>query len=484
MPISSARPRPAPDPLLAALQAIVGEAHAIPGDAAGDALVDQLRRYVGQARAVVRPATTAEVAEVVRLLVAEGVPIVPQGGNTGLMGGATPDAEGAAVVLSFARLNRIRAIDLDNDTITVEAGAILSVVQDAARDANRLFPLSLPSQGSCTIGGNLATNAGGTQVLRFGNTRALTLGIEVVTAEGEVWDGLRGLRKDNAGYDLRDLFIGAEGTLGIITAATLRLLPLPAAQVTAFLEVEGIESAIALLRRARKDFGASLTTFEIISDATYRLVAARVPERRLPFPPGAASDRWYVLIEIFDDESEEHARAALERILGDAIAAGEVADALIAASIAQSRTFWDLREHGLGEAQKRDGWNAKHDLSLPISRIADFIRETGDALRAAFPGVRILVHGHAGDGNLHYHIAKPEGAPESYWATHETGIRTLVHDATVARGGSICAEHGVGQLKVHALAHYKTPVELALMRRIKAALDPQGLFNPGKVLSS
>ncbi|WP_242478100.1 FAD-binding oxidoreductase [Rubrivivax gelatinosus] len=471
------------DPLLADLRAIVGAAHAVPGDDAPAALVDQLQQYRGRARAVVRPGSTAEVAAVVRLLQRHRVPIVPQGGNTGLAGGATPDASGEAVVLSLARLDRIRAIDLDNDTLTVEAGVLLDAAREAAQQAGRLFPLSLPSGGSCTVGGNLATNAGGTQVLRFGNTRALTLGIEVVTAEGEVWDGLRGLRKDNAGYDLRDLYIGSEGTLGIITAATLKLFPLPAVLQTAILRVRGIAAVIALLRRARQGFGASLTGFEIMSPTIWQLVATHAPEYRLPFPADEHDDVWHVLIETADEGREAEARDRLADVIVAAVDDGLVDDAVVAESLAQRQAFWRIREHGLGEAQRRDGWNAKHDVSLPISRIPDFVAETGAALAAAFPGVRLFVHGHAGDGNLHVHVGRPLGTGPEYWQAHEAAVRALVQRAVAERGGSICAEHGVGQLKAGVLHEYKPALELALMRRIKAALDPHGLLNPGKVLA-
>ncbi|PKU23354.1 FAD-binding oxidoreductase [Telmatospirillum siberiense] len=470
------------DPLLADLRAIVGDAYALPGEDAPELLTDQLNRYTGRARAVVRPRTTEEVAQVVRLLAGQRVPIVAQGGNTSLTGGATPTAEGSAVVLALTRLDRIRDIDLENDAMTLEAGVLLANAQEAAREAQRLFPLRLPSEGSCTIGGNLATNAGGTQVLRYGNTRALTLGIEVVTADGEIWDGLRALRKDNAGYDLRDLFIGSEGTLGIITAATLRLFPQPAAQRSAFLKFAAIEDVLALFDRAKKGFGSALTAFEIISGATYELVARRLPEQRLPFPAEFGEERWYALVELSDEESDDHARDALERVIGEAIEAGLVQDAVLPESLAQTRAIWELRETGLGSAQKRDGWNAKHDISLPISRIPHFIRSTGDALRQAFPGIRVFTHGHAGDGNLHYQVARPEDTGDDYWLTHETAVRTLVHRAVLAHNGSICAEHGVGALKAHTLPDYKPPLEIALMRRIKDVLDPQGILNPGKVL--
>jgi FAD/FMN-containing dehydrogenase len=423
------------------------------------------------------------VAEVVRELAAWGIPIVPQGGHTSLVGGATPDDGGESVVVSLKRLDRVRAIDLDNDTITVEAGLVLRKVQDAAREAGRLFPLSLGSEDSCTIGGNLGTNAGGVQVLRYGNTRDLTLGIEVVTPSGEIWNGLRGLRKDNSGYDLRDLYIGSEGTLGVITAATLRLFPLPAAQRTAFLKVASIEKVLTLLNRARDGFGATLTAFEAISGPAYGLVAEQLPEERLPFPAEQA-DCWYVLLGISDGESDQHARDALERVIGSAIDDDLALDALIAESIAQSQALWRLRQVSLGQAQIRDGRLVTHDISVPISRIPEFLRTTEAALQQRFPGVRVLAHGHVGDGNLHYHVARPVGQDEAFVDTHEGAIRALVHERVTAFGGSISAEHGVGRSKRDELPRYKDPLELALMRSIKHALDPRGIMNPGKLLEA
>ncbi|MDA8523122.1 FAD-binding oxidoreductase [Acidovorax sp. NCPPB 4044] len=466
--------------LIDELQDALGAAHVLTGADASGYLTDQHGRLTGQALAVVRPSSTAEVARAVRLCRAHRTPVVPQGGNTGLMGGATPDATGRAVVLSLGRINRVRAIDTDNDTLTVEAGAVLAQVQQAAREAGRLFPLSLGSEGSCTIGGNLSTNAGGTQVLRYGNARELVLGLEVVTAEGQVWDGLKGLRKDNTGYALRDLYIGSEGTLGIITAATLRLYPLPRAQHTALLAFGCIRDAVAFLSIAREGFGPALTAFELLSDTAVGLIARHVPEHPLPLPAGAP---WFALIELSDAEGEDHARARFEDVLGQAFEDGLIADAAIAESLPQSQALWRLRDEALGTAQKREGRNIKHDVSVPISRIPDFLQATAAALQLRFPGVRPIVFGHLGDGNLHYNVAHAEGGTPADVLAFEDGIHAVVHDSAHAHGGSISAEHGIGQTKRDLLPLYKSPVELDLMRRLKQALDPLGLLNPGKVLA-
>ncbi|KQP13612.1 FAD-binding oxidoreductase [Pseudorhodoferax sp. Leaf267] len=466
--------------LLAALREALGSTHVLTGDDATGYLTDQHRRLTGRALAVVRPADTAQVAQVVRLCRQHRTPIVPQGGNTGLMGAATPDGSGRAVLLSLGRLQRIRAIDRDNDTLTVEAGAVLANVQQAAREAGRLFPLSLGSEGSCTIGGNLSTNAGGTQVLRYGNTRELVLGLEVVTAEGAVWDGLRGLRKDNTGYALRDLYVGSEGTLGIITAATLKLYPLPQAQHTALLAFGCIRDAVAFLSSARAGFGASLTAFELMSDTALGLIAQHVPAQPLPLPLDAP---WYALVELSDSEGEAHARERFEAVVSQAFEDGLVTDAAIAESLPQSDALWRLRDEALGLAQQRDGRNIKHDVSVPISRIPDFLAATAAALQARFPGVRPVAFGHLGDGNLHYNVSHaPSATPAELFAA-EDAIHELVHDSVHAHGGSISAEHGVGQTKRDLLPRYKSAVELDLMRRLKAAFDPLGLLNPGKVLA-
>ncbi|SPK70521.1 conserved protein of unknown function (plasmid) [Cupriavidus taiwanensis] len=466
--------------LLSSLRHTLGDDHVLtkPADTAGY-LTDRHGRLHGSALAVVRPADTAQVAAVVRLCRTHRTPIVPQGGNTGLMGGATPDDSGRAVLLSLGRLNRIRAIDLDNDTITAEAGVVLAQLQDAAQAAGRLFPLSLGAEGSCTIGGNLGTNAGGTQVLRYGNMRDLALGLEVVTADGEIWDGLRGLRKDNTGYALRDLFIGSEGTLGIITAATLKLYPVPAVQYAALLGFDCIRDAITFLSQARAGFGAALTAFEVISGTALGLVTRHVPEQTVPLAAGRA---WYALVELSDSESEAHARARFEAVVGHAMEDGLVVDAVVAESLAQSQALWALRDQALGVAQKRDGGNLKHDVSLPVSRIPDFLVATASALQRHFPGVRPVAFGHLGDGNLHYNVSHAlDSTPAALFAS-EAAINELVHDSVHAHGGSISAEHGIGQRKREALPRYKSAVELALMRRLKQAFDPFGLLNPGKVL--
>jgi len=466
-------------PLWETLQALLGASHVQSSEEAARYLTDRQGRYVGQVIAAVHPANTEDVAAVVRACAASNTPIVVQGGNTGLMGGATPDASGRAVLLLLDRMNRIRAVDTDNDTLTVEAGCILQTVQEVARQAGRLFPLSLGAEGSCTLGGNLGTNAGGTAVLRYGNIRDLTLGLEVVTAQGEIWNGLRGLRKDNTGYDLRDLFIGSEGTLGIITAATLKLFPLPKAQVTALLAFDSLDQAVALLSHARFGFGASLTAFELLSRECLALLREQFPEGPRPFP--GARQPWYALLELSDNHGESHARDAFERVLGEAFEQHLVADALIAESLAQSEAFWRLREN-LSEAQKRAGRNVKHDISVPVSQVVAFVTRTDALLQERFPGVRHYTFGHLGDGNLHYNVAHPLDSTAEGHMRHYAAISECVHDSAHAHGGSISAEHGIGQLKVDRLARYKSAVELDLMRRIKHALDPHNLLNPGKIL--
>jgi FAD/FMN-containing dehydrogenase len=441
-------------------------------------LTDWRKRYVGRALAVVRPSTTDEVAQVVRLCNQERVPVVPQGGNTGLVGGATPDASGAQIVLSTARMKAVRHVDPVNDTITVEAGCTLADVQAAASNAGRLFPLSLASEGSCTIGGNLSTNAGGTGVLRYGNTRELCLGIEAVLPNGDVVSHLAGLRKDNTGYHWSDLLIGAEGTLGIITAATLKLFPMPRARLTAWAAVATPHQAIELLALAQQQCGSTLTAFELVSDFAVSLVEKHFAPARSPF-----ADRYpqAVLIEVSDHENDEHAHALLEGMLGDAIERGIVIDAVVAEDLAKSKSLWSLREL-ISEAQAAEGKNIKHDISVPISRIAEFIDGTDASIAASHPGVRMVTFGHLGDGNLHYNVSPPIGVRDSDFLEQQADINRIVHDAVMAHGGSISAEHGIGQLKRDELAHYKTAVEMNLMRSIKRAIDPNGIMNPGKVL--
>ena len=463
------------------LAGLVGADHVLSGADTESYVTDWRGRYHGQALAVVRPGSVQELASVVKWCAGHGVPIVPQGGNTGMCGGATPDSSGKAIVLSLARLNAIRSVDTDNDTMVVEAGCILQSVQQAARDAGRLFPLSLAAEGSCTVGGNLATNAGGTQVLRYGNARDLVLGLEVVTAQGDIWHGLRGLRKDNTGYDLRDLYMGSEGTLGIITAATLKLYPLPVAQCTALLALNSVEDAVSVLSMARKGFAAALTGFELIAGNCLQGVVTCYPQQRLPFEGESANMPWYALLELSDSESETHARERFEAVVGEAIEAGLVQDAVIAENIAQSKALWHLRE-SIPLAEKAFGKSIKHDVSIPVSRMADFVRTTNQQLQERFPGIEHIIFGHLGDGNLHYNVARGQTYTEDELLEKQPDIYDTVHDSVHAFGGSISAEHGVGQLKRNLLPRYKDPVELALMQRIKQALDPDNLMNPGKVL--
>lgn len=444
-------------------------------------LWDYRKRWQGKALAVALPDATDDVAKIVRWCRQHRVPIVPQGGNTGLTGGSVPDTSGHAVVVSLTRMNRVRALDPLNNTITVEAGCVLQRVQEAAAEAGRLFPLSLAAQGTCMIGGNLSTNAGGVHVIRYGNARELCLGLEVVTATGDVWNGLKGLRKDNTGYDLRDLFIGAEGTLGIITAAVMKLFPLPVARIAAFVAVDSPRTALRLLELGQNRLGSSLTAFELISRDSLALVLTHVPGSRLPLQTPSP---WYVLLEISDLDSEEHGNEAIEAMLSAAMEAGWVTDAAVSTSIDQFHQFWALREN-ISEAQSAAGKNIKHDISVPISRIADFIAETDARITAAHPETRMIVFGHLGDGNLHYNVSPRDGhsdhLDESFLAL-EAPINRITHDAVVRFGGSISAEHGLGVLRRDESARYKQPVEIAMMRAIKAALDPDGLMNPGKVL--
>jgi FAD/FMN-containing dehydrogenase len=441
-------------------------------------LTDWRGRFTGSAAAVLRPADTQQVAAVIALCAAAKVPVVPQGGNTGLVLGSVPDRTGNAVVLSMKRMNRIRSMDPVNNTITVEAGCILETVQDAASNAGRLFPLSLAAEGSCTIGGNLATNAGGTAVLRYGSMRDLCLGLEVVTADGKIWEGLRGLRKDNTGYDLRNLFIGAEGTLGIITAAVLKLFPQPKVQVTAMVGLNTPEDALRLLTMAQATCAASLTGFELMSQLSLALVTKHFPQMRTGF---AQAYPQYVLLEISDSESEEHATAMLEALVAEAMESEALCDAIVASSIAQSKALWSVREH-ITLAQAAEGKHVKHDVSVPISSIAEFIDKTDALLQEAFPGCRMVTFGHLGDGNLHYNVSAPEDLADEAFITHQDAIDQIVHDSTVRFGGSISAEHGLGMLKRDEIRRYKSDVELGLMLAIKNALDPDKLMNPGKVL--
>ncbi|MEN9419779.1 MAG: hypothetical protein RI988_3400 [Pseudomonadota bacterium] len=468
----------ATDTLIVALRGIVGDAHVLEGGAEPAYEQDWRRRWHGRARAIVRPGSTAEVAQVMSLCASRQVPVVPQGGNTGLVGGGVPDTSGTQVLLSTRRLNRVRAIDAANLTLTAEAGCVLQEVQQAAQARQLLFPLSLAAEGSCTIGGNLATNAGGTQVLRFGNARDLCLGLEVVTPGGEVWQGLTGLRKDNTGYDLRGLYVGSEGTLGIITAATLRLFPAPEAVVTAMAACATLQDCVSLLALAQRRLATGLTGFEVMNRFSRELVARHFPQLPRPLP----GSTWTVLLEQSDAEGEDAARSRVEALLEAAIEAGCAQDAVVAQSLAQSRAMWHLRE-SIPLAQAEEGLNIKHDISVPVSAIPAFVARTDAALDQHCPGIRLVNFGHLGDGNLHYNVQAPVGGDAArFLREHEHAVNTIVYDAVQACGGSISAEHGVGELKRDELRTRKPAVVLGLMRAVKGALDPAGLMNPGRML--
>ncbi len=467
-----------PAPLLARLSTIVGPTHVLtaPDDTQRYA-TDWRKRYVGRPLAVVRPATTAEVAAVVQLCAETRTAVVPQGGNTGLCGGATPDASGRQLIVSLSRMHRIRALDPVNNTLNAEAGCVLANLQRAADEANRLFPLSLAAEGTCEIGGNLSTNAGGVQVLRYGNARDLVLGLEVVLPSGAIWEGLRGLRKDNTGYDLKQLFIGAEGTLGVITAAVLKLFPKPRAQATAVAALRTPRDALRLLEHVQAHCGDRLTAFELLSAICVVLVRKHF---NVPAPFDTAYPQ-YALFELSDTQAGDAVAAVMESTLGEAIEAGIALDAVIATSGAQAKQLWALREN-VSEAQAAEGPNIKHDISIPISRIGEFIEATDARLAATFPGVRMVTFGHVGDGNLHYNVAHPQGGDEAAFIARTTEVNRVVHDSVAAFGGSISAEHGLGQYKRDEILRYKSPVEMELMRAIKRTLDPHGIMNPGKVL--
>lgn len=468
--------------LIESLRRIVGDTHVLTasgGDDLSGYEQDWRKRARGTALAVVRPANTQQVADVVKACAAAHTPVVTQGGNTGLVVGSTPDGSGLEVVLSLQRMNAVRALDAANLTLTVDAGCILQTVQATAEQAGLLFPLSLAAEGSCTIGGNLATNAGGTQVVRYGNARELCLGLEVVTPQGDVWDGLSGLRKDNTGYDLRDLFVGSEGTLGIITAATLKLYPQPAARLTAWAAVPSMAHAVALLGLAHQHLGAGLTGFEVMGQFALSLVARNFPQLRVPLYQDAP---WCVLLENSDTESDSHARGQFERLLETALDNGCVTDAVVAENIAQAKALWHVRE-SIPLAQAEEGLNIKHDISIAVSRIPEFVSSTDALLVAALPGLRLVTFGHLGDGNLHYNVQCPaDGDAAAFLREHEAEVNRLVYESVARFGGSISAEHGVGSLKVAELEHHKSPVALGMMRAIKQALDPLNTMNPGRVL--
>jgi len=486
------RAPPLSDELLAALHGVVGDAGLITDEQAlAPYLVEQRGSYHGRTPLVIRPASTAETAAVLRILYEAGVPVVPQGGNTGHCGGAAPSEAGNEVILSLSRLTRIRALDRDDFTITVEAGCVLADIQRAAAAADRLFPLSLAAEGSCQIGGNLSTNAGGVQVLRYGNARELVLGLEVVLPDGRVLDLLRRLRKDNTGYDLKQLFCGAEGTLGVITAAVLKLFPLPRRSVTAMLTLPDadLRRAVTLLARARARTGDAVTAFEFLPRIALEFVLRHIPGTRDPF---ADPHPYYVLIEAVSTAeprpgSDDGLSAALTELFADAQQEGLIRDAVVAQSAEQAAALWRLRE-SISPAQKPEGVSLKHDVSVPVSRIAEFVERASHAVVAAAPGARVVAFGHIGDGNVHFNISQPrapgprDAAARAAFTALREPLSRVVYDLVMEMGGSFSAEHGIGRLKRAELARYRSATELDVMRKLKAALDPKGLMNPGKVL--
>ncbi|PNG25204.1 FAD-binding oxidoreductase [Methylocella silvestris] len=440
-------------------------------------LVEPRGLYHGRALCVLRPGSTEEVAAVLTLCNETRTPVVPQGGNTGLVGGQTPDASGRAIVISLERMRALRGIDLASNAMTVEAGMILAAAQAEAERAGRLFPLSLASEGSCTIGGNLAANAGGTSVIAYGNARDLTLGVEAVLADGRIYRGLSKLKKDNTGYDLKDLFIGSEGTLGIITAAVLKLFPRPAAVATAFIALPSPAAALALLDLAREKCGGQITAFELTPRIGLEFVLAHCARTRDPLPHAAP---WYALLEL-SSQSPDGLDERLLQLLEHAADRGLICDAAVAASLDQRKTFWRLRDE-LSDAQRHEGGSIKHDVSVPVADIARFLTEVEAALAAAAPGARLVAFGHLGDGNIHCNVSQPIGADRAAFLDRWDEINAIVHGIVARYGGSISAEHGIGQLKRDLLPSVKDPVALELMRALKATLDPHGILNPGKVI--
>ena len=464
---------PFPD-LIQSLVAIAGAQNVLTGDAAAPHYRDWRGRYHGQALAVVLPADTQQVSAAVALCAAHNIAIVPQGGNTSLSGASVPLPSGEQIVLNLSRINRIRTLDATNYTLTAEAGCTLASVREAAEQANRLFPLGLTAIAThCEIGGNLSTNAGGISTLRYGNARELVLGLEVVLPDGRIWDGLRSLRKDNTGYDLKHLFIGAEGTLGIITAAVLKLFPRPQSEATACVAVRDPATAVALLAHLRATCGDKLSAFEIISRSCLDLVLQHIPATQEPF---ATRHEWVVLLELSDVLA-----APLDQPLNDALQTLEkgILEFAVSTDKNQTASWWKLRKN-ISEAQKVEGISIKHDVSVPISSVAEFIEQASGALRAAFPGVRIVAFGHIGDGNIHYNVSRPK-ENQAFIAQSEH-INRIVYDIVHRLNGSISAEHGLGQLKRDEISHYKSALELELMRNIKHTLDPHALMNPGKVI--
>ncbi|NIA70776.1 FAD-binding oxidoreductase [Pelagibius litoralis] len=467
------------DALRRKLTALLGEKGVV-GDAQTLApfLKEQRGRYEGHTPFMIRPADTQEVSRAVALCAEAGVPLVPQGGNTGLVAGAVPFEQDGALLINLGRMNRVRNVDPTDYSITVEAGCILQSVQQAAEAADRLFPLSLGAEGSCQIGGNLSTNAGGIHVLRYGNTRDLVLGLEVVLADGRIWEGLSALRKDNTGYDLKHLFVGAEGTLGIITAATLKLFPRPRETAVAFIAVTSPEAAVELLARSRAASGDRVAAFELIPRIGLDFALRHVSG--IEDPLGEAHD-WYVLTELASGQADGSLRDVLENLLATACEDGLVIDAALAANERQAAAFWRIRE-GLVEGQKFEGGSIKHDVSVPVSKVPLFLERALALVKEMVPGIRPVSFGHLGDGNIHFNLSQPEGADKADYLARWDEVNHAVHSLVVELDGSISAEHGIGHMKVTENAHFKSPLEIEMMQRVKAALDPQNLMNPGKVV--
>jgi len=471
---------PTPD-LLARFAALVGPGGALTDPAATHPYRMEWRdKYLGETPLVLRPQTVGQVSAILALANEMRTAIVPQSGNTGLVGGQVPDSSGTEIVLSLDRMTRIRAVDAEGYSLTAEAGAILADVQSAAEASGRLFPLSLGSEGSCRIGGNISTNAGGTAVLAYGNMRDLVLGLEVVLADGRIWEGLGALRKDNTGYDLKQLFIGGEGTLGIVTAAVLKLYPRPKGQAVAFAALSDPAAALALFNLARDRAGHDLTGFELMPRIGVDFVLRHIPGSRDPVGTVAP---WYALLEISSGHSDEAARGAIEDILGTAFEQGVVADAAIAQSLADRAMFWRMR-HGMSEAQKPEGGSIKHDVSVPVASVPAFLSEAIAAIEAFIPGCRPVPFGHLGDGNIHFNISQPVGADRQAFLDRWDEVNALIHGIVARYHGSISAEHGIGRLKRDLLPAAKGPVAMAMMHSIKQALDPNGILNPGKMLRS
>lgn len=471
------RMKPAPE-TLTRMKAVVGAKGVVAEGDAAPYLEERRELYRGRAAAVLRPATTEEVSAIMRIAHETGTAIVPQGGNTGLVGGQMPDETGDEIILSLTRMNRIRALDADNNTASVDAGVTLAAAQAAAEEAGRLFPLSLASEGSCQIGGNLSTNAGGTAVLRYGNARDLVLGLEVVLANGDIWDGMRALRKDNTGYDLKQLFLGSEGTLGIITGAVLKLFPRPQSIATAFAAVPDVAAAVKLLRVADNVSGGMVTAFELVPRIGLEFVTAHVDGAADPLPDPSP---WYVLIEMSAGSATAGLDETLEAVLAEGLEQKLLTDAALARSEKQRADFWRLRET-LSDVQRLEGGSIKHDVSVPVSRMGDFIDAATAAVEAAIPDVRVVAFGHIGDGNVHFNLSQPLGADKPAFLARWSEMNALVHGLVRKMGGSISAEHGVGQLKRDEIAATKSPVEIELMRILKKSLDPKGILNPGKVV--